>query len=209
MLSGGLSKSRTIDVRGESIEFQELKNVPRELDAIAQSYPNRTQEFRNERFVTDNLNRALDGASYSIVHLATHANFDPDVQRTFVVTHDDRPIRMNDLQQMIQPAQFRGQPVDLLTLSACETAAGDDGRSAMGLAGIAIRAGAHSALATLWLAHDTATADLVPEFYRQLTSNPAPQQSSVLQAAQRQMINDGTYDHPRFWAPFVIIGNWK
>ncbi|MBC8109144.1 MAG: CHAT domain-containing protein [Anaerolineae bacterium] len=210
LLAGGLSKARTIQVRGESVTFQELKNVPQELIDVAASYPKRSETLSNESFGSERLNMALEGTSFSIVHLATHANFDTDVRKTYVVTNDERPIGMNDLQQMIQPSQFRGQPVDLLTLSACETAAGDDdGRSAMGLAGIAVRAGARSALATLWLAHDAATSELIPDFYRELNSSTGNSKALALRAAQLKMINAKTYDHPRFWAHFVIIGNWQ
>jgi CHAT domain-containing protein len=64
---------------------------------------------------------------------------------------------------MVGVFRFRDDPLELLTLSACETAAGDD-RAALGLAGIAIKAGARSALATLWNINDEASVDLVVDF---------------------------------------------
>jgi len=66
--------------------------------------------------------------------------------------------------------------VELLTLSACETAAGDD-RAALGLAGVAVKAGARSALATLWSVNDEGSSDLVGDFYRTLREQPEPLQS--------------------------------
>ena len=63
--------------------------------------------------------------------------------------------------------RFSDQPLDLLVLSACETAVGDD-RAALGLAGIALKAGARSAVATLWAINDDATSRLVMNFYERL-----------------------------------------
>jgi CHAT domain-containing protein len=91
-------------------------------------------------------------------------------------------------------------------LSACETAAGDD-QAALGLAGIAVRAGARSALATLWHVNDPASNELVVEFYHQLR-NPSTSRAEALQAAQLKLLGDIRYDHPGYWAPFLLINNW-
>ena len=91
-------------------------------------------------------------------------------------------------------------------LSACQTAAGDD-RAALGLAGLALKAGARSALATLWFVSDEASGTLAVEFYRQLRAG-APSKARALQAAQRGMIADPLLGHPAYWAPFLLIGNW-
>jgi CHAT domain-containing protein len=93
-----------------------------------------------------------------------------------------------------------------LTLSACETAVGDD-RAALGLAGIAIKSGARRALATLWQIDDLATSELVAEFYRQLR-NPAISRAIALKRAQLKLLNDRSYDHPCYWSPFLLINNW-
>jgi CHAT domain-containing protein len=91
-------------------------------------------------------------------------------------------------------------------LSACETAAGDD-RAALGLAGVAIRAGARSALATLWHVNDPASYELIVEFYKQL-QHPSFSRAAALQAAQLKLLGDLRYDHPGYWAPFILINNW-
>ena len=98
------------------------------------------------------------------------------------------------------------RPLELLTLSACQTAAGDD-RAALGLAGIAIKAGARSALATLWYINDQSSSDLVTEFYRQL-QDPSISRATALQRAQLQLLNVPGYEHPGYWAPFLLINNW-
>jgi CHAT domain-containing protein len=95
----------------------------------------------------------------------------------------------------------------LLTLSACQTAAGDN-RAALGLAGVAVKAGARSALATLWTINDQATAVLINEFYDQLQDISLSKARS-LQQAQIRMLQDLRYHHPGYWSAFLLIGNWQ
>ena len=92
-------------------------------------------------------------------------------------------------------------------LSACQTAAGDDG-AALGLAGVAVKAGARSALASLWLINDESTAELISEFYRQLSGGSVTK-AAALRGAQLRLINDERYRHPTYWAPFLLIGDWR
>ena len=113
---------------------------------------------------------------------------------------------MNRLAQTIGLRRFQEEPLELLVLSACQTAAGDD-RAALGLAGIALKAGARSALATLWFINDEATSVLVSEFYRQL-QDPSISKAKALQNAQLMLVRDKRYRHPSLWAPFLLIGNW-
>jgi CHAT domain-containing protein len=91
-------------------------------------------------------------------------------------------------------------------LSACETAAGDD-RAALGLAGVALQAGARTAVATLWFINDQSTADMVSEFYRQL-ENPNTSKAEALRASQLFLLEQPQFRHPSYWAPFLLIGNW-
>src|SRR5215831_11316291 len=78
---------------------------------------------------------------------------------------------------------------------------------ALGLAGVAIKAGASSALATLWFISDQASSMLVSEFYRQLHDRPVSK-AVALQQAQLKMLGDPVYDHPAYWAPFLLLNNW-
>ena len=82
-----------------------------------------------------------------------------------------------------------------------------DERAALGLAGLAIRAGARSALATLWRVNDRAAAKLVSEFYRQL-AKPESSRAGALQAAQLEILGQSRYEHPGYWSPFLLIGSW-
>jgi CHAT domain-containing protein len=94
----------------------------------------------------------------------------------------------------------------LLVLSACQTAVGDE-QAALGLAGVAVKAGARSALASLWFVNDAGTSQLMAEFYRQLRK-PGVSKAQALQAAQIGTLRDRRYRHPGYWAPFLLIGNW-
>jgi CHAT domain-containing protein len=108
---------------------------------------------------------------------------------------------------LIRPSEFRGKPVELLTLSACQTAAGDD-RAALGLAGVGVKAGARSALATLWFVNDQASSFLISEFYSQWNSAASISKAKALQSAQIKLLADRRYHHPCYWAPYLVIGNW-
>ena len=125
---------------------------------------------------------------------------------TFILTYDTK-LSLNDLEALIRPSQYRGRPVELLVLSACQTAAGDD-RAALGLAGVAIKAGARSALASLWFVNDQSTSALISEVYRQLRQSPSVSKARALQAAQIKLLSDRRYRHPCYWSPYLIIGNW-
>ena len=113
---------------------------------------------------------------------------------------------MDALEETVGLRRYLGEPVELLMLSACETAVGDD-RAALGLAGVALKAGARSAVASLWSISDDATAVLVGEFYKQL-KDPSISKAQALRRAQIQVLSDRRYRHPFYWSPHLLIGNW-
>ncbi|MCK5877547.1 MAG: CHAT domain-containing protein, partial [Candidatus Marithrix sp.] len=90
---------------------------------------------------------------------------------------------------------------------ACKTAVGDD-KAALGLAGVAIKAGARSAIATLWFVDDEATSIAISNFYDELLTNPGISKAKALQNTQKKLIAQDRYWHPAYWAPFLLIGNW-
>jgi CHAT domain-containing protein len=143
---------------------------------------------------------------FGIVHVASHAEFSGDAAGSFLLAYDGR-ISLERLASVVGSTRFRAeQPLELLALSACETAAGDD-RAALGLAGVALRAGARSALATLWAVNDEAAAKLVTGFYRAL-QDPALSRAAALQSAQLELLHSREWGHPALWAPFVLISSW-
>lgn len=184
--------------------FPALPHVEQELDLLTQKFPGVT--LRDEEFVISRFEREVKTVPYSIIHLASHGEFNGDPDESFLLTHDGK-ISMNDLSNWITATQFRAEePLELLTLSACQTAIGND-RAALGLAGVALRAGARSVLATLWSVNDEATARLMDDFYERLGA-PGISRAKALQLAQQNLIETKEYRHPAFWAPFLLLNDW-
>ena len=185
--------------------FTPLRYVPEEMSSLKKLFGG--TELMNKEFVKTNIDKEFaQENNYSIVHIASHGHFDSDAKKTFVLTFDSK-LSLDELEQLIRPAQLRDKPVELLTLSACQTAAGDD-RAALGLAGVAIKAGARSAFATLWFVNDESSASLIRDFYTQLRDHPDISKAKALQNAQTKLLADQRYAHPCYWAPYLIIGNW-
>ncbi|MGH9367671.1 MAG: CHAT domain-containing protein, partial [Thermoanaerobaculia bacterium] len=186
----------------ESVQgFPALPFVAAELEAIGKLFGKSTTLVDGE-FRLATLEKMLKEEQYTIVHVASHGEFGGDAEKTFLVAFDDK-LTMRRLDALIGVFKYRDGPLELLTLSACESAEGDD-RAALGLAGVAVRAGARSAVATLWNVNDQAAADLVAEFYRQLQDSSISR-ATALKRAQVKILNDPRYDHPGFWSPFLLI----
>jgi CHAT domain-containing protein len=183
--------------------FPPLPNVAAELDSLRTMFA--TTTLVDESFSLGNVERKLKDESFSIVHIASHGEFGGEPRSTFLLAFDDK-LTMDRLGQFIGLFKFRDTPLELLTLSACDTAEGDD-KAALGLAGLAVKAGARSALATLWNINDPVSAELVAEFYRQLEDRSVSR-AVALQRAQMKLLDNPRYDHPGFWAPFLLINNW-
>lgn len=158
-------------------------------------------DFTRAQLVTALAKREID-----VLHLATHASFNGRSDRAFVVANGEL-IRLSELRDIIARDRVRGDTLDLLVLSACETAVGDD-EGSMGLAGAAVQAGALSALASLWQVDDAGTARLMENFYRNYRLGRTRAQS--LRDAQRAMIAaGGDAADPYVWAAFTLIGAWR
>ena len=189
----------------ESVQgFPPLVHVSSELDSIEGLYGGKV--YRDQGYQKAVVQQELANEQYSIVHFATHGQFSGKVKDSFILTYDGK-INMDDLEEFVGVSWFRkDNPVELLTLSACETAAGDD-TAALGLASVAIKAGARSALASLWSINDQASSELVSIFYARL-KDPEISKAQALKLAQVSFLDDLRYKHPSYWAPFLLIGNW-
>lgn len=183
--------------------FPPLEFVQNELTTIEDLYVSKI--LMDNSFLKTNVSAELENSAYGVAHFASHANFAGDVRDSYILTYDDR-ITVNQLGQFASAGQLRKKPIELLTLSACHTAAGDD-RAALGLAGVAVQSGARSALASLWAINDRASSMLVAEFYRQLLDENVTK-AQALQRAQQKMMQNVRYRHPGYWSPFLLIGNW-
>lgn len=145
-------------------------------------------------------NKKIEKNSFSLVHLSTHAQFSSDPEQTFVLTWD-KPLNVKDLKFLLKN---EGDTINLLVLSACQTAKGDK-RSALGIAGIAVQAGARSTLASLWLVDADSTALLMEEFYKGLKNGLVLPEA--LRLAKLSLLSSEKYFHPYYWAGFILVGN--
>lgn len=185
--------------------FARLEHTREEIDALRDRFPN-TRVLFGEAFGPERLAEEIRARPYSVVHVATHGRVAADGSDSFLLTRNGR-LGLDDVARMIQTTRFRQEtPLELLTLSACETAAGDE-QAALGLAGVALRSGARSALATLWPVNDEATARLIDRFYAEL-ARPGQTRAGALRVAQRSIREAPRFAHPGYWAPFLMISSW-
>jgi CHAT domain-containing protein len=182
--------------------FAPLANVDDEATAVQKILTG--IELLDNDFTQSNLQAQLQKQSYPVIHMATHGKFGTDATSTFLLTYDSK-LTIEQIDNILRAGRNQ-QPVELLTLSACQTAAGDN-RSALGIAGVAVRAGVKSALASLWFINDESTVPLIEEFYTQLRQ-PGVTKADALKKAQVKMIGDRDLSHPAVWSPFILIGNW-
>ena len=159
----------------------------------------------NKGFTVDNFKQEIVRNAYSVVHIASHGVFGHTADATFIMTYDGI-INIDALEQLFKSEKFKKAPVELLTLSACQTAEGDD-RAPLGLSGIALKAKVRSALGTLWPVSDEAASKLMADFYQAL-SQPGTSKVQALRRAQQAMIENPRFAHPFFWSPFILVGNW-
>ncbi len=195
VLTAGLTEARQ--------GFAALPGVKLEVEQIAAELPART--FLDREFTEKNLQKQIQATSFPIIHLATHGQFSSNPEQTFILTWDEK-IKVKEFEDLLRfRQQGNADPIELLVLSACQTAAGDK-RAALGLAGVAVRSGARSTLATLWSVKDQSTAELMSNFYQELSKGV--RKAEALRTAQLNLLKQSKYQHPFYWAPFVLVGNW-
>ncbi len=152
------------------------------------------------------LKQRLLSREYSVVHIASHGVFGDSADDTFIMTFDEL-LTLDGLQALLRDPRLRGAPIELITLSACQTAEGDD-RAPLGMSGTAIKARARSALGTLWPVSDAAASTLMAQFYR-LLADGRHSKIGALREAQIELLKNPAQRHPFFWAPFILIGDWS
>ncbi|NER35552.1 MAG: CHAT domain-containing protein [Oscillatoria sp. SIO1A7] len=185
--------------------FSALPGVESEVDKITTKVES-NKVLLNEQFTNNSLQNAVSRTNSPVLHLATHGQFSSNRDETFILAWDEK-IKIEDLEEMLGiREQNRFSPIELLVLSACQTAKGDN-RAVLGLAGLAVKTGARSTMASLWAVRDDSTADLMTEFYNQLALSGTGKAEAMRQA-QISLLNQPKYQHPFFWAAFVLVGNW-
>ncbi|MEO0645043.1 MAG: CHAT domain-containing protein [Cyanobacteria bacterium J06650_10] len=184
--------------------FGALQNVDNELKTISALLESRL--LLNENFTTEQLTQRVTASNQPIIHLATHGQFSSKADETFILAWD-RPIPVTELSTILKSGDLnRSDPIELLILSACETATGDS-RAALGLAGVALQSGTRATLASLWSLDDTSGAIFAEQFY-QFLAQPNVTKAEALQQAQLALLKNPNYRHPTYWSAYVLLGNW-
>ncbi|MEQ9236018.1 CHAT domain-containing protein [Coleofasciculus sp. E2-BRE-01] len=222
VLAMGIAESSDL---AKELNLSSLPAVPLELQTIASIRDG--ESFLNEKVTLESLKAHSQNAS--IVHLATHGEFKPgSLENSYILLWNDL-LRLNQLREL--GWNNRRTPIELLILSACRTAVGDE-KAELGFAGLAVQAGVKSALSSLWYVSDEGTSGLMTEFYRKLQT--APIKAEALRQAQLAMIKgevrleggqlrgsgqpvrlpptletqeDKSLSHPYYWAAFTLIGS--
>ncbi|MEH1909410.1 MAG: CHAT domain-containing protein [Nostoc sp.] len=193
---GGISQARA--------GFSALPAVESEIKQISKAVS--SSVLLNQEFTSQALAERVKSSSASIVHLATHGQFSSRLEDTFLLTWDGQ-MNVKELSELLKNrGSDPSKAIELLVLSACDTAAGDD-RAVLGLAGLAVKSGARSTIATLWPVKDQAAAILMTRFYDQLRQ-PKITKAEALRQAQISLIRQNDFHDPFFWSGFVLIGNW-
>lgn len=222
---------------------EELKGIVRQDNAGGATAPDERGVLPGRRlldadFTRSNLERAL--GRYSIIHIASHFDFLPGKEKSsFLLLGDGTGLTLD----AISSSTPLFDKVELLTLSACNTATGSDaeGAEVEGFGVLAQKQGALAVLATLWEVADASTGQLMREFYRLREANPQWTKAEALRQAQLELLTGQTkvsqtrtqraeivggeagsssqpsftpdanapLAHPYYWAPFILIGNWK
>ncbi|MEM9541394.1 MAG: CHAT domain-containing protein [Cyanobacteria bacterium P01_E01_bin.42] len=209
ILGAGISEERN-NIEGRN--FAKLEYVEQELEIWENlnQNPDRQNSFTvqtllNSEFSLANLEEKLRSQPFSILHLATHGEFSSDLDNTFILAHGEL-VRINQIKHLIEVHNTRSNALlDLLVLSACKTATGDD-RAILGLSGVAVRSGARSTLSTLWQVDDRYTTLLMEKFYNQL-AQPNITKAEALHQAQRELFEQ-VDKNPYVWGAYILVGNW-
>jgi CHAT domain-containing protein len=207
-------------------EHKSLPAVPIELSTITPTLW-QGKSFLNEAFTLENLKAQRQQQPFGIIHLATHASFQPGAPNNSYIQLWDSKLGLNQLSEL----GWNKPPVELLVLSACRTALGNEDAE-LGFAGLAVQAGVKSALGSLWYVSDEGTLGLMTDLYQQLKQTPI--KAEALRQAQLAMLKgqvyikgsqlvsgskslplpaelaqleDTKFEHPYFWAGFTLIGS--
>ena len=179
-------------------ELEELKNLKNSRVSVTKLFD---KDFNTKKFQSE-----INNVAFQILHLATHGQFSSSPENTFILAYD-QVISIKEVGDVFRSQlQSQLEPIELLVLSACETAAGDK-RATLGISGVGVRAGVRSAIASLWTLDDKISVEFTKKLYEQLLK-PGLTKAQALQIAQQELRKSPGREHPRYWAPYILLGNW-
>ncbi|WP_334688622.1 CHAT domain-containing protein [Nostoc sp.] len=189
-------------------KFGKLRFATKEIEEIKKIGGSKISldKLVDQDFNINQFEKKVNSSLFKILHLATHGEFSSSPEKTFILA-SDKPIVVNELGNIFhRQAQNQPEPIELIVLSACETAAGDQ-RATLGISGVGVRAGARSAIASLWTLDDKISVEFTKKLYEQLLK-PELTKAQALQEAQKKLRESSGREHPRYWAPYILLGNW-
>jgi CHAT domain-containing protein len=242
--SFSLTDTRYKDIKGTQMLGMGISQATEgqaPLPAVAVEVPTLTQKIwrgqaaLNQESTLANLEALTRQQRFGIIHLATHGEFNPGQVNNSYIQLWNTKLRLGNLRDVALKSGWNNAPtVDMLVLSACQTALGNN-NAELGFAGLAVQSGVKTALGSLWFVSDQGSLGLMTGFYQQLRT--APIKAEALRQAQLAMlkgqvrVEDGQLrlsdqlrvplppdlkikgnvdlSHPYFWSPYTIVGNWN
>ncbi len=187
----GGSQAHRVKVGNESFNASALPFVKTELSRIFKSNNSTTGVLSGEVLLNAQFTRSAMISTLQkrrpLVHIASHFKFEAgDEANSFLLLGDGSPFTLDEMKR--QKDLFAG--VELLALSACETAAQREGngREVDGFAELAQRLGAGAVMASLWEVSDDSTAELMSRFYKTYNSRNGANKASSLRSAQMALL---------------------
>lgn len=198
-----------VSEKADSFSDENLKplhGVKNELEKIRKIVE--TEEILNQQFTKEALENQMKATAFPVIHLATHGKFSSNPEETVIYAWDKK-IQVKELDSLLrQRGQISENPIELIVLSACETAKEDE-KAALGIAGVALKAKSRSVVASLWTIDDNFTASFMPQFYQEL--NKGMTKAEALQNVQKSFLHNpdyNGYEHPSYWSAFILAGSW-
>ena len=218
--------SRTAIIAYSSDDDPNKDNHQAEAEAIAMIAPGSTHLSGGD-FSTSGLLNRLNNSSHSVLHISSHAEFKTPFRQSMITLDNGKEMRVADLEKTIRSAALRSNPLDLLVLSACQTARSYPAnqlepeemiRASLGLAGVAARSGAKSVIASLWNVSEADrvlidTGTIKPsiqghDFYSLINRNPGLSKANALKQAKLNLMQQDEYirHRPHLWSAYILIG---
>jgi CHAT domain-containing protein len=178
------------------LTYSALPNVLKEVEEIQFELKTKVKKLLNKNFTISKLIQESKG--FSVFHFATHGQYSSNPNQSFILGWNER-ITLSELQNLVR---IRNSGLDLLVLSACQAAKGDN-RATLGIAG------AQSTVATLWLVEDEAQSKLMGAFYAALKEGK--NKADALRTAQLSLLNSREISNrnPFLWGSPILLGSWQ
>lgn len=182
-------------------QFPPLPYVKQEINQLAEIVEE--EQFLNDEFTKSNFKKQIESSKSPLIHVATHGRFSGNLENSFLQAYQSQ-IYLPELESILsdRSLNFPNNPIELMVLSACDTAAGDP-RAILGMSGVAVRAGVNNVLGSLWSVNDRQIVSLINGFYNNWIQNGLSQ-SEALRQAQLDLIKSPDY-HPSNWSSMILL----